>query len=503
MVIAGESQRAVATHGRLVTLLMVLIGTAVLCLAVHRAKVASFTHDEAYSYLHYPHSSFADIISHKQAYTNNHLLNTLGMKYAEQLFGSSELALRLPNLLALVLYLVYAALLLRSLSLPLAVGGFALLCTNAYLMEFFTLARGYGLSFGFFMMAQYHLVRAITTTERRHLLLFHIASVLATLANFTLLTVFIAGLVVYHAASALLTDETSRQQRRRLDQQGLLMLVMSAIILYGPLRQVVMNNAFDFGGKSGFFANTVGTWVKSMLAGASITPALLLAMQVFIAVLVLLPVVLLVVNLARRNRTFIAKHAALMVIVAVLAITCAGTELQHALLGTDRLEARFALFLVPPLLLLIPYLLSMLEQLVHRAIPWMIMSAAIAWSVSAFVPNYGPVHSVEWGCDSHTRGVVTLRMAEHGRRYGPGEVMHIGNTWLFEPALNFYRQTWKLDWLEHADRDGMADDDEYRYVVLWETEPGYEEGFEERAAFPESATLLLRRMDTIYTRAAE
>ncbi|QQR88164.1 MAG: hypothetical protein IPJ76_08140 [Flavobacteriales bacterium] len=384
------------------TIALIAISLAVLGLAVHRAAVTSFSHDESFTYLHYPEASFSDIVLHKHAYTNNHLLNTLGMKYAWQWFGDSELSLRLPNLAALALWLVYAIRILRPLWPPLAIGGLLLLCANPYLIELFTLARGYGLSFGFFLMAQYHLARAITGPGMKHLGLFHIASVLAALSNFTLLTAYVAGLCLYYVAPLFMGLGEGGRRSRRAYVQGFAMLVAAFLVLRKPVLQVMENNAFDFGGKGGLFADTVGTWARSFLPGIGVGTGLMLAMQVLISAVVLIPAFVLVRHAILRNTAFLRKHSALLVLGTTLIATCIGAELQHLLLGVDRMAGRFAMFLEPSLVLLLPLQLSLLRGSPGKWFALCVLASCAAWCALRFPDHFGPDHSVEWAYDLRT-----------------------------------------------------------------------------------------------------
>ncbi|MBK8369526.1 MAG: hypothetical protein IPL10_19670 [Bacteroidetes bacterium] len=92
--------------------LIAIVGLGILWYIIYKAATTSFTHDESYTYTHYVHQGFMDIISYKTPYTNNHILNTVLMKYCEVFFGSSELSLRLPNILAFILYSIFTILLL-------------------------------------------------------------------------------------------------------------------------------------------------------------------------------------------------------------------------------------------------------------------------------------------------------------------------------------------------------------------------------------------------------
>ena len=153
-----------------------MIGLVITAFAVYRAATASFTHDESYSYIYYVKLSYWELLQHVDGFTNNHLLNSVGLKLADQFLGNSELSLRTPNLLALVLFLFYAARILLKLPAWFAICGFVVLGTNTYMLELFTLARGYGLSFGFMLMALFYLIRGIQQGRLRDTALFNVAS---------------------------------------------------------------------------------------------------------------------------------------------------------------------------------------------------------------------------------------------------------------------------------------------------------------------------------------
>ncbi len=90
---------------KLNTFFILAISLFILFYVTYKASLTSFTHDESYTYLHYVHQPVKDIITYKDPFTNNHILNTLLMKVSEKAFGNSEIVLRLPNILSLVIYL--------------------------------------------------------------------------------------------------------------------------------------------------------------------------------------------------------------------------------------------------------------------------------------------------------------------------------------------------------------------------------------------------------------
>src|SRR3712207_3878334 len=80
----------------------------------YRAATLSFTIDESQSYHQFVPLSFMEIVSYNTEFSaNNHILNTLCMKLSSWLFGPSELALRLHNVIAHGIYLLCSFLILQ------------------------------------------------------------------------------------------------------------------------------------------------------------------------------------------------------------------------------------------------------------------------------------------------------------------------------------------------------------------------------------------------------
>ena len=140
--------------------------TTAICLVlgayvVARAILVPLTYDEAASYLRYISQDFLSVFSFEVA--TNHFLNTLLTRLASAIAGSSEFVLRAPSLIGYGLYLYFSIRILESISNgPLAVAGLLLLNLNPYLLEYFALSRGYGLSLGLLMGALFFLLRFVT-----------------------------------------------------------------------------------------------------------------------------------------------------------------------------------------------------------------------------------------------------------------------------------------------------------------------------------------------------
>ena len=174
---------------------------AFLAYEVLRAIHVSFTIDEAQTHIQYLSSGPLSIFNFNSA--NNHFLNTLLAKIFSMLGGNHEFVLRMPSLLGYALFLVFAFLLLdKFVSRTTAALGFLLLNLNPYVLDFFSLCRGYGLSLGFLMASFYFFavfLSGIATQKKdaeRDLIFSLGAAAVAVLGNFTLLDVYFALMVL-------------------------------------------------------------------------------------------------------------------------------------------------------------------------------------------------------------------------------------------------------------------------------------------------------------------
>jgi len=90
-----------------------------------------------------------------QANSNNHILNTLLMWISTRVFGSSELALRLPALLGAGLYIFVCYFICKSITNRLGIRLLLLICLtyNPFILDFMVAARGYSLANAFLLAA--------------------------------------------------------------------------------------------------------------------------------------------------------------------------------------------------------------------------------------------------------------------------------------------------------------------------------------------------------------
>jgi hypothetical protein len=409
-----------------------------------------------------------DIISNQGAFSNNHVLNTLCMKYADQMFGNSEFSLRLPNLLMLLVYFTYTFLLLRKTHPVVCISIFVLMVTNTTLIDFFGLARGYGMSVGFMMMSLYHLIASFKGNRNKHLVLFNIGALLAILSNFTMLTFYLPALIIFNIVAIMECRGNSTEKFNffRVNKVNLILFLVLLIILYEPVRKAVKFNSFDFGGKIGFVTDTVTSLIYNMFMNVNLNSMEITILQICMISVVILSLVIILIHVFKAGTTFFAQSRELVIVNLIILSVSMESILQHYILRSDYMVGRFSLFLLPLFVLnlgfLIDYILKFRIWFRFLFIPLAVSLAIL--SASNFYLNRNLYSCAEWGYDMETKNAVTALINYQKNTNSPRKDIKLGINWLFEPTINFYRETRHLDWLLPVDRNGFSESDDFVYL---------------------------------------
>ncbi len=143
-----------------VELLFLVLSVVILFIyLVLRSVFVPFSHDEAATFFHYVHiNRLFPPITREEA--NNHYLNTLLSIFSYHLLGSSKWALRLPNILASIMFFYYLFRISMLLSLKLLRYGFFIsVAFSLHFLDFFALSRGYGLSMAFLIGSMFYSIQ--------------------------------------------------------------------------------------------------------------------------------------------------------------------------------------------------------------------------------------------------------------------------------------------------------------------------------------------------------
>lgn len=310
-----------------------------------RAVTLSMTFDEARSFM-----NLAGRYQPDPETSNTHYLNSLMMKLCSLIFGDAPLSLRLPNLVAHLLYLRWGWRALEGLqSRGFALAAFVLTQANPYVLDFFSIGRGYGLALAFTMGSLSHVTAG--PADGRHTRWAVGLGIVAMLANLSFTTYLLAllGALTVRALADLHPRALRDVARAAWSVRGLALVALLAVawaMLVGLDLQ--RRGELVWGGRRGFFRDTVVGLAAATLYGEN--PGAARALAWLVAAVVALGAVGLAWEL-RRSRTVGVRGTLL----ALGTLCVAGPVLQHALLGTYHLAERTALLFIPVLGLLAAY----------------------------------------------------------------------------------------------------------------------------------------------------
>jgi hypothetical protein len=482
-----------------------VVSVAIVAYVAVRAATLAITIDEALTWTWHATGTWQDIVLLRTPGEpdNNHVLFTLLAKLAVACFGLTEFALRLPTLLGLALFLGGVnAILRRTVPGWMQVLGVCALGLNPYLVDYFSIARGYGLGLGLATAGVAALLAAMadaphrvhTGAARAAFLLF----TLAALANLTFVLVLVVAAVVLW--TPFLVRGRARATWRALwpASGGAWVVVVGTALLQGyllrPLVVVRRAGLFAVGGTRGFWPDTAGSLVEGTIhAGPWPDETRVLLYAWIAATLLLAPAVLW--SLRRRDRR---AFAAVAVVFAMTLLVAAGSVLQHALFGVAFLEGRRGLSL------LVLFTLSALALArLPRTAPRLLRMAALAASVA--VPALLAVRGLlamntafvlDWKMDAAGRDMMLATRAWIAEQPRAAPV-RLRVFWPLAPSGEFYRHAFGLEAslqpLRLDDRPGFDGPADLYYVLRRDAPAVARFGVAPLRSFGVADTVLLQR----------
>lgn len=466
------------SSSRLVRILL-LISLVLIAYTVGRAHLVPFAHDESFTYLNAVTAPLSDVLSLQFKDANNHPLNTWGMFAFSRLFGDSELSLRLPNLIAHLIYLLASIGLVRRIpSTAGAFMAFLVLNFNPFLLEFFALARGYGLGAGFMMLSIWLTVESIETTLEMSSFFLgstaFAASTLAVMSNYSFIYFFVSlpvGLLLGRILRSSFRDE---RQLNDIEPRiaGLLLLGFafwnSTLTLLTLGREIIAlrrEGAFYVGGETGFWEDTIRSLIERSLANSIAPPEGIISKTIETGVaLVLILSGILVIRLLLKKE-FNRLQLALAMVVCVLLCAVGFMVGGFFILAVNYPQGRSAIFLLPLIGIAFVFVMNEVSNLKIRAKGRFELSLAVIVVLILFGNLLSSVnfHSTTvWPYDADSKRMLSdlerVKEEEFGKRS-----IRLGIDWWFEPVINFYRVTKELSWLEPVTRNGLEGEYDYYY----------------------------------------
>lgn len=304
-----------------------------------RAIYVPFTHDEASTFFRFVQThSLAPEFSREAL--NNHFVNTILTYLSYLLFGSSKIALRLPNILIALVYFVFVYKIAQFLINNIYRWGFIIIMLfTHFFVEFFAVSRGYGMSMAFFMAAFYYLIKAIKTNKLKNHIYVSLFSLLMVAANINMVVPSIAIVLLQVLQISFQRKYIHSKQKWMIPLFLFISFVtISAAFLY--LNKLKEYDAFYLVSENaGFFNSTVVT-LLSMLTGAYNIIG-------FVVVIVLstLLIIIAIRQLFSLKLKFLISVNSAFLFVLLLSVT--GIFLVVLLFDVNFPEDRVAMYLFP------------------------------------------------------------------------------------------------------------------------------------------------------------
>lgn len=470
-----------------------VVSAALVGLSAYRAATFPFTHDESLSYAIF-HGEPLWLIT-----ANHHVLNTWLMRASSLVFGNSTLALRLPNVLAHAIYLIAVVLLLSRLRSPfLRICAFVLLALNLFVLDFFALARGYGLGLAGLAVSLELMIRAFERDVAGGRVRLAAGSLAAAavglLATHTLLYIFVPLWMIN--GWLMVTERDGRRFAPHALVAGLSVFIAGeAFVAFEILKVASLQHEgqLTVGGHVGFVHDTITTLVQaSRYIPSSVAPDNTWVIEV----LGWAPWVIAAAAAVLAARR---KITAFVMVAAVLAFAVASPLAQHWLAGTLYPTERAALPYIPLFAIALAFCVDALQLAARptwlKLLPLVPAAALAAAAMAIFIDRVNPHTCYVWPFEAHNLTVLNAIDRDRQQHF-PGKQITLANSWTLEPSFNFYRTTRHLDWLAPVERERLSrGDNDYIYAFTTDLAAGGARRHTEIASYADTGTVLWRMED--------
>lgn len=385
------------------------------------------THDEASSWLNYHNTPIWSCFFDPRCWgtANNHWLNTLLFQWSAAIFGPETWALRLPNVIAGWAYLFCAYLLCNRYikTLPLQLLGFMLLCGHVYLLDFFSLARGYGLMTSGVMWAVYSLLRYREVYDNKWLGICLASLLLSVLGNFT-------GLLAYLSVGIVWLIQVVYSKKYDLLIRHGLVWVLSALILFFLLRLPIqtLSAAGEFTQGADNAYQTGVDLMRSISYGQNyLGPSSVIYFLFFFLGLIVLFLFGAYRKRSSDDRAFLLVSTLLFVSILVIIV-------QQLLTGSHTPVGRKSIYLVPIFFSAVALGFTVVG---NRRMALGIGSVLLLLVSVHFLQKFPMERTREWYYDAYYPELMSVILPE-GKN---NDSVRLSTSWIFYPALNFYKET--------------------------------------------------------------
>lgn len=303
----------------------------------YRSQQIPPTQDEVISFFEFALGDYKNNIDFKSA--NNHPLNTVLGRISVECFGPTLDSFRLPNVFSFALYCVFIYKIGKKLRRNHSIYLTPILLLNPIILDYFSLARGYGMSFAFLLASIYYILIYVQARSLKSLALLTVFTLLATYSHLTL-TLY-STIVFFYVLLNILLFKSAKHKFSDTFLRALIMSIygigqIAAIYIIFSLKS---SNELYFGQKEGFYDTTIKSLVNLMGHGANSWYFLIPLLILFFLVLKDLKTTIAQFKL---NVLFIGEY----VVCGILILNCLAIVLSAELFSINYPYERVAIYLI-------------------------------------------------------------------------------------------------------------------------------------------------------------
>ncbi|HKR03267.1 MAG TPA: hypothetical protein VJY62_01420 [Bacteroidia bacterium] len=435
-------------------LLFILSAFLFLYVAV-RGYCLAITWDEAWSYLEFVRKGFLSPYYFTGGAANNHLLNTWLVYLTSSSFGVNEFTLRIPNILAYGLFLFYTAKISNEFPSSLVkISSLLILNLNPYLVDFFSISRGYGLSFGLMAGSLWHLYLFLKNNfQKKNSLYSLVFAMLAVSAYLAMIHFAFALFMIILMTDFLMAGKESNFRKRffsALKKNRVASLLFLIFLLFIIPRITGLRNAdaFFYGGTGGFWSDTMVTVFERSLYEKPYPSNLKYILSGFALAISAIAFFISAWIIFKKK---ISREACFLPALCFLLFYCSlVSALQYHILGTPYLTNRTALFLLVLFSFLFVFLLNDLA-LTKKIFIYIFPLCCIAQALH-FYNCYNLKYVLEFDVNADVREMIhdidSLKYETPVQKFNTD----VGVSFDFLGPFNYYRCVYNFTWLTIADK---------------------------------------------------
>jgi len=393
--------------------LVAMASIAIVVVVIMRAIRVPLTYDESYS-LSIALGQAGPTIA------NNHWLNTALMKLVLEFGGTLDAAIRIPNVMAGIVYVLCVISISRHLGSW--QGGsifFAISALNPFVIEFFSIGRGYGLSLGFMALSLCLMLGITKTKEGNQIVLKGIGALASlTLAFYSSFGTFVLILIMGLSTVVLTWLRWSRTRPFGLESAAKRSVLFTAVVAFLSFLLALVPGVIElfqlrkldllyYGGGNDFFSDSIRSFSFGVLRSSGIQDLLLLEIWSWAVLIIGTTTILVLLNHAMRSGS--AFEAFL--VSALIGFPLAHTML-NLLLGINFPIGRT---LIPTLIVFalgVAVAFDIASSRLTGTLPKSFFSAAVIGALLSsvyLITSWANVtHTSEWRYDAGSRDVALL-----------------------------------------------------------------------------------------------